>query len=91
MAEPNAFWQTRGFITKLHIVSLDSGVEKQKQHCVKRVRIWSYSRPCFSAFALNNSEYRHFFRSETLYVFVDFNKVVNCVLDLKILLGTYEF
>lgn len=26
----------------------------------------------------------------TLYVFVDYNKVVNCVLDLKILRGTYE-
>ena len=36
-------------------------------HCVKSVRIWSYSSPYFSAFGLNtdqnNSEYGHFLRS----------------------------
>ena len=36
-------------------------------HCVKSVRIWSYSGPYFPAFRLNtdqnNSEYGHFLRS----------------------------
>ena len=38
-----------------------------KQHCVKSVRIRSYSGPYFSVFGLNtdqyNSEYEHFLRS----------------------------
>ena len=32
-------------------------------HCVKSVRIWSYSGPYFPAFGLNNSKYGHFSRS----------------------------
>ena len=32
-------------------------------HCVKRVRIRSYSGPYFPAFGLNNSEYGLFLRS----------------------------
>ena len=35
-------------------------------HCVKIVRIWSYSGPHFSAFGLNNSEYGHFLCSVNL-------------------------
>ena len=38
-------------------------------HCVKSVRIWSYSGPYFPAFGLNtdqnNSEYGHFSRSDS--------------------------
>ena len=35
-----------------------------KIHCVKRVRIRTYSGPYFPAFAPNNSEYGHFLRSD---------------------------
>ena len=35
-------------------------------HCVKSVRIRSYSGPYFPAFGLNNTEYGHFLRSDTL-------------------------
>ena len=35
-----------------------------KIHCVKRVRIRTYSGPYFPAFAPNNSEYVHFLRSD---------------------------
>ena len=34
------------------------------KHCVKSVRILSYSGPYFPAFGLNNSEYGHFLRSK---------------------------
>ena len=40
----------------------------KEEHCVKTVRIRSYSGPHFSAFGLNTerySEYRYFLRSET--------------------------
>ena len=36
-------------------------------HCVKTVRIRSYSGPYFQVFGLNNSEYGHFLRSGHLY------------------------
>ena len=41
---------------------------KAKKHCVKSVRIRSYSGPHFPAFGMNtdqnNSKYEHFLRSE---------------------------
>ena len=36
----------------------------ERNHCVKSVRIRSYSGSHFPAFGLNNSEYGHFLRSE---------------------------
>ena len=39
------------------------------KHCLKSVRIWSYSDPYFPAFGLNtdqnNFEYGHFLRTES--------------------------
>ena len=40
--------------------SMDQGYEIKGVHCVKNVRIWSYSGPHFPAFGLNNSEYGYF-------------------------------
>ena len=39
-------------------------------HRVKSVRIRSYSRPCFPALGLNNSEYGRFLRSGNVAIFV---------------------
>ena len=38
--------------------------DTKKIHCIKSVRIWSYSGLYFPAFGLNNSEYEHFLRSD---------------------------
>ena len=35
-------------------------------HCVKSVRIRSYSGPYFLTFGMNNTKYGHFLRSDTL-------------------------
>ena len=48
----SCFWDTVLFCRATH-----------NFHCVKRVRIRSYSGPFFYAFGLNNSEYGHFSRS----------------------------
>ena len=49
-----------------------------KVHCMKSVRIRSYSGPYFPAFGLNadqnNSEYGHFLRSGESYLFVEINE-----------------
>ena len=51
-----------------------------KIHCVKSVRIWSFSSPYFPAFGLNtdqeNSEYGHFLSSEFPYFLANFTKLL---------------
>ena len=39
--------------------------QKQQWHCVKSVRIWSYSGPYFPAFGLNTERYRMSIRIQT--------------------------
>ena len=58
-----------GFHHRKHAMSriLSKKQTNSVQHCVKSVRIWSYSAPYFPAFGLNadqnTSEYGHFLRS----------------------------
>ena len=62
----------KAFIFISHFLDIHKEQEKNdKKHCVKSVRIRSFSGPYFPAFGLNtdqnNSEYEHFLRSEMPY------------------------
>ena len=74
-------------LSKLQRKNVNKGL-----HCIKSVRIRSYSGPHFSAFGLNNSEYGHFSRSCDDYkkiFFVNFktslgNVLRHCSTDFRV-------
>ena len=64
------FYQINTNMTYMNMLTFEhSEANPDITHCVKSVRIGSYSGPYFPAFGLNtdqdNSEYRHFLRSDS--------------------------
>ena len=61
----NVFTRKKLSTSELYFRNLEKKAndEHTKKHCVKSVRIWSYSGPHFPTFGLNNSKYGYFSRS----------------------------